>query len=66
MPKYSGADIINQDLSGGAVDVNSSNLYNETAKRAPAHAEGGDNPQKEYVVAAPTKGKLGVIGQAGN
>lgn len=54
-------NIINQDLSTGAVDVNSSPLYNTTAKPARAHNE-GDNEQKEYMVDAPKKGKLGVIG----
>lgn len=54
-------NIINEDLSTGAVDVNSSRLYNTTAQPAAAH-NSGDNPQKEYTVEAPKKGKLGVIG----
>lgn len=54
-------NIINQDLSTGAVDVNSSPLYNTTAKPCAAHNT-GDNEQKEYSIAAPAKGRLGVIG----
>jgi hypothetical protein len=65
MPKNATADIINRDLSEGAVDVNSSRLYDTHADRAPAHAEGQDNPQKEYIVDAPKKGKVGAIGAAG-
>ena len=55
-------NIINEDLSTGAVDVNSSRLYNTTAQPAAAHNT-GENEQKEYRTEAPKKGKLGVIGQ---
>lgn len=65
MVKNSGADIINRDFSTGAKDPLTSGLLDTVAKRAPAHAEGQDNPQKEYIVDAPKKGNLGGIGQAG-
>ena len=65
MPKNATADIINRDLSQGAVDVNSSRLYDTTAEPAAAHNT-GDNEYKEYIVDGPKKGKLGVVGQAGN
>jgi hypothetical protein len=65
MPKNATADLINRDLSTGAVDVNESRLYDTTAKPCAAHNT-GDNEYREYTVDAPKKGKLGVVGQAGN
>lgn len=66
MPKNTSADIVNRDFSTGHKDPNTSSLYDTVAKRAPAHAEGQDNPQKEYIAEGPSKGKLGGVGQAGN
>jgi hypothetical protein len=65
MIKNADAGNINRDLATGATDVNSSPLYNPTARPCKAH-ESGDNQQREYDAGAPPKGKLGAIGQAGN